>query len=312
MILKKDTKGMSRRKMAPSLKSASVIFLLTIPSLVIAASPTCTLKDSAPAGSTCGTYGDVTNFDYFIEDLYDPQYTSILSCASECGNRTNCKSFNLRTEKEAFCELHSGTQQKAGFVSEDEANRTTSSYQGFDLDCFDCVDDASNQRLAVNESSSSSTSTSSESQSQTPNQVTASIGLSTQGTASSTPSSSASRYVSSSSTSGFGSSPSTSDPQPSTLMFIAQAITSSASVTNSSTTSVLRTTLVSVFSSSTSGSVPPPNSATYTPENSSFTGNSTVGTAQSTLASASSHSNLLRSPLTRPQGSCWSLRPLIT
>ncbi|KAK0101242.1 hypothetical protein ONS95_006421 [Cadophora gregata] len=168
--------------MAPSLKSASTVILLAIPSIVTATGPTCTLKDLAPAGSTCGTYGVITKFEYFIEDLYDAQYTSVLSCASECAKRSNCKSFNIRTEQDAFCELQSATQKQAGFVPDNVANRSASSYQGFDLFCFDSVNDPSQGQSSDFSSSSTDTSTGS----QISSQGTTSSSSSTQGTTSTT------------------------------------------------------------------------------------------------------------------------------
>ncbi|PVH74960.1 hypothetical protein DL98DRAFT_593592 [Cadophora sp. DSE1049] len=221
--------------MAPSLKSASTILLLTIPSLIIAASPTCTLKDLAPAGSTCGTYGVITKYDYFIEDLYDSQYISVLSCALECAKRNNCKSFNIRPD--AFCELHSRTQKDAGFVSENDVNQTASSYQGFDLACFDFVNDATVQGSAFEDSSSSSSETSSGSQTST--QGTTSSGLSTHDSTSATSYSSTSETQSASGSiiAQSTSSTPTSSSQSSGSLNIAQSTTSSATLTSSSTSS---------------------------------------------------------------------------
>ncbi|KAH7396036.1 hypothetical protein BKA64DRAFT_746167 [Cadophora sp. MPI-SDFR-AT-0126] len=209
--------------MATSLKSASTILLFTITSLVVAASPVCTLKEFAPASSTCGTYGVITKFDYFIEDLYDPQYASVLFCASECARRSNCKSFNLRIGQDPFCELHSDTQRQDGFVAENNATRTASSYQGFDLACFSCVNDSSAQGLASDASSSLSTGTCLESH--TSSQGMTSSGISAEGTPSTT---------SSSSTSGTQSL--------SGSISIAQSTNPSASLTSSSTSSAAPTT----------------------------------------------------------------------
>ncbi|KAL5328406.1 hypothetical protein ACEPPN_001905 [Leptodophora sp. 'Broadleaf-Isolate-01'] len=129
--------------MAPSVtKSAGIFLLAALPSLGKAASQTCTLKDLALASSICGPTGAITNFDYFVEDLYDAEFTSVVSCASQCAGRSNCKSFNIRTqERESpFCELHTGTQRQVGFMPENDPENTASSYQGFDLSCFTCVD----------------------------------------------------------------------------------------------------------------------------------------------------------------------------
>ncbi|KAG4435522.1 hypothetical protein IFR05_008989 [Cadophora sp. M221] len=175
--------------MAPSItKIAGIILLAALPSLGKAASQTCALKDSAPVGSICGPTGVITNFDYFVEDLYDVKSTSVLFCASKCAGRSNCKSFNIRTEEKEtpFCELHTGTQSQAGFIPENDPENTASSYQGFDLSCFTCVDSnstagaqsTSSGTLATSMASSSSIESLSGAQSSSSQKITSSSDVS--------------------------------------------------------------------------------------------------------------------------------------
>ncbi|CZT49472.1 uncharacterized protein RSE6_10325 [Rhynchosporium secalis] len=96
----------------------------------------------ARAGDTCGAVGVITDFDKFIEDRFDNQYTTVSSCALACAGVSGCHSFDVRIagSRAPFCELHAGSQKQAGFVEGNNGTRTASMYQGFDMACFEFIE----------------------------------------------------------------------------------------------------------------------------------------------------------------------------
>ncbi|KAL2073987.1 hypothetical protein VTL71DRAFT_7765 [Oculimacula yallundae] len=134
--------------MTSSTKMKRSALFVTVLLTVTHAGKVAVLKDPTPPASlglTCGSVGVITNFDHFIQDLYNPLYATPAGCAAACAayNTTpaRCVSFNVRSGvRGPFCELHSNIQRFAGIVGGNAGDRDASMYQGFDLECFNFVE----------------------------------------------------------------------------------------------------------------------------------------------------------------------------